>query len=59
MWGGFFEQRDFDGDEILPGVYLGSYDAACADFKEFESRNIKFVLQIGYIFEFCKAKIQF
>lgn len=47
MWGGFFQRSLFDAQEILDGVWLGSYDAARAPLSEFESRNIAFVLTVG------------
>lgn len=30
--------NSFDAQEIIDGVYLGSYDAARADLREFEKR---------------------
>lgn len=30
--------NSFDAQEIIDGVFLGSYDAACADVREFEKR---------------------
>lgn len=47
MWSGFFERKLFDAQEVLDGVWLGSYDAARAPLSEFESRNIAFVLTVG------------
>jgi hypothetical protein len=30
----------FDAQEIIDGLYLGSYDAARCDYREFESRYV-------------------
>ncbi len=47
MWGGFFDRGGFDAQEILDGVWLGSYDAARAPLSELQKRNIAFVLTVG------------
>jgi hypothetical protein len=54
MFSSFFRSSmnsTFDAQEIEDGLWLGSYDAACANISEMESRNIGYVLSVGDGFE--------
>ena len=44
----FFDKVPFEAHEIIDGVWLGSYDAATAEWEEFEKRQIKYVLTVGF-----------
>jgi len=41
----FFDARQFDGDLIIDGLYLGSYDSA-QNYDELKKRNIKFIVNL-------------